>query len=209
MISQRMVMQFRVGNKQQGVVLFFALIALVVMMLAAVALIRSVDTDTSVAGNLAFKQAATISADAGIETAFKILKTGGIDKEVNSTANAALGYYATSEERNLTGKLAQPDAFSWDNSNSALAEGTDMENGKDSSGNTVRFVVERMCHRAGSTSPADCLSGQSEGTGAKDPNKPCYGKCLKPQPVFSPIYRITARVQGPKNTISYVQAYLY
>jgi len=195
--------------RQQGVALFFALIALVVMMLAAVALIRSVDTDTSVAGNLAFKQSATISADAGIETAFKTLKTGGINKELNSTANAALGYYATSEERNLTGTLTQPAAFSWDDSNSALAEGTDMENGKDSSGNTVRFVVERMCHRAGSTSPSDCLSGESLDTGGKQPGGPCVVNCLKPQPVFSPIYRITARVQGPKNTTSYVQAYLY
>ena len=38
---------------QRGVVLFFALIALVAMSLAAVALIRSVDTSTIIAGNLA------------------------------------------------------------------------------------------------------------------------------------------------------------
>ena len=45
--------------KQQGVVLFIALVALVVMSLAAVALIRSVDTNTLIGGNLSFKQAAT------------------------------------------------------------------------------------------------------------------------------------------------------
>lgn len=55
--------------KQRGVVLFFALIALVAMSLAAVALIRSVDTSTLIAGNLAFKQATKNSAEAGIEAA--------------------------------------------------------------------------------------------------------------------------------------------
>ena len=46
--------------KQRGVVLFFALISLLAIMLAAVALIRSVDTSIMIAGNLAFKQAATM-----------------------------------------------------------------------------------------------------------------------------------------------------
>ena len=44
---------------QRGVVLFIALIAMVVMSLAGVALIRSVDTTGSVAGNLAFREAST------------------------------------------------------------------------------------------------------------------------------------------------------
>ena len=57
---------------QQGVVSFIALVALVVMSLAAVALIRSVDTATLIAGNLAFKQAATASADAGVESRYSM-----------------------------------------------------------------------------------------------------------------------------------------
>jgi Tfp pilus assembly protein PilX len=83
------------AHRQRGVVLFFALIAMVVMMLAAVALIRSVDTSTSVAGNLAFKQSATVSADSGVETALALLRTPALDTTINSAANATLGYYAT------------------------------------------------------------------------------------------------------------------
>ena len=60
-------------KQQRGVVLFLALIALVIMSLAAVALIRSVDTNTLIAGNLSFKQAATTSADAGTEAAIAML----------------------------------------------------------------------------------------------------------------------------------------
>ena len=55
---------------QQGLVLFVALIALVAMSLAAAALVRTVDTGVMVAGNLAFKQSATMSADSGITAAY-------------------------------------------------------------------------------------------------------------------------------------------
>ena len=189
--------------------LFFALIALVVMMLAAVALIRSVDTDTAVAGNLAFKQSATTSADSGIETAFALLANPALNKDVNSVENAASGYFATSEERNLTGNLTNPVPFTWDDSNSALATGTGFDSGKDASGNTIRYVIERMCSNAGVPGETICMSGygppSSNGRNPFDPYNPPPAGLQEP----SPVYRVTARVVGPKNTISYIQAYLY
>ena len=54
---------------QQGVVLFIALIILVAMTLAGIALMRSVDTNVLIAGNLAFRQANTMYADTGVEAA--------------------------------------------------------------------------------------------------------------------------------------------
>ena len=48
-------------SRQRGVSLFFALVCLVAIMLAAVALVRSVDTSTLISGNLAFQQSATSS----------------------------------------------------------------------------------------------------------------------------------------------------
>ncbi|MCZ7654374.1 MAG: hypothetical protein M5R42_08960 [Rhodocyclaceae bacterium] len=55
---------------QRGVALPIALIVLVAMVLAAVTLIRSVDTATMVAGNLTLKQSATHAADEGIRQGF-------------------------------------------------------------------------------------------------------------------------------------------
>ena len=52
--------KYSVAKSQKGVVLFFALIALVAMSLAAAALVRSVDSGVLVAGNLAFKQSAIL-----------------------------------------------------------------------------------------------------------------------------------------------------
>ena len=53
----------------RGIVLIMALIVLVAMTLGAVALVRSVYTSNVIAGNLAFQQSATHSADAGVEAA--------------------------------------------------------------------------------------------------------------------------------------------
>jgi Tfp pilus assembly protein PilX len=51
-------------------VLFIALIVLVAMTLAGIAIMRSVDTATLIAGNLAFKQGTVQSSDNGVEQAF-------------------------------------------------------------------------------------------------------------------------------------------
>ena len=56
-------------NTQRGVVLFIALIVLVAMTLAGLGMMRSVDTNNLIAGNLAFKNAATSAGDAAIEAA--------------------------------------------------------------------------------------------------------------------------------------------
>lgn len=200
------------AHRQRGVVLFFALIAMVVMMLAAVALIRSVDTSTSVAGNLAFKQSATVSADSGVETALALLRTPALNTTINSAANAALGYFATAEERNLTGSLTTMAAFTWDDTNSAVATGDGIVAGRDASGNSARFVVERMCTTAVANevpSKANCLFGQGDAGGGSQGVSPGYPGLLQSAASISPVYRVTARVTGPKNTISYVQAYIY
>ncbi len=52
---------------ERGTALFVALIMLVAMSIAAVSLVRSVNTTVVVSGNLAFQQAALQAADYGIE----------------------------------------------------------------------------------------------------------------------------------------------
>lgn len=194
----------RLRNHQKGAVLFFTLIALVIMMLTSVALIRSVDTSTSISGNLAYKQSAVISADSGIETAMATLSSPTLDKDSNTSANAMLGYYATAQQRNLT------TTFTWDNTNSALATGTGITAGKDASGNTMRYVIERMCTATGGPTKANCMFGKGQSAG-KSFGQVDVNKDATPKENLAdiPVYRVTARVVGPRNTISYVQAYLY
>ena len=63
------------SGKQRGVVLLLTLIILVAMTLASIGMMRSVDTATVVAGNLAFKQSTAYAADGGTSTGFNAMTT--------------------------------------------------------------------------------------------------------------------------------------
>jgi type IV pilus assembly protein PilX len=181
--------------KQAGVVLFIALIALIVMSLAAVALIRSVDTNTMIAGNLSFKQSALISADSGVETALSWL---GVDRNLDNNISSS-GYYASFSDDAKA--LA-------DGSNAQPATGANITAGLDSSGNTIRYVIERMCKNTGAANTSHCLygpAGEDENSKSNcDLSNPCVG-----EPTGALLYRITTKVTGPKNTVSYSQAFVY
>lgn len=188
--------------KQRGVVLFIALIALVTIMLAAVALVRSVDTSSLIAGNIAFRRAATSSADAGLENAITWLTTQQVadqaalpaDRGLNNT-NGARGYSA-----NLVGGFVPETATNWTDQQSVNV-------GTDASGNTVRYRIERMCQNSEGIAEAkeNCVFSDAESeTSSK--------KTGNPQPKksgASVMYRVTTRVTGPRNTVSYVQAFIY
>lgn len=203
MNSQNKISSF--GMKQRGVVLFFALIALVVMSLAAVALIRSVDTSTLIAGNLASKQSATSSADSGIETAVNWM-TAVADPTNFDSNNVASGYYAT--------QAADPKTLVWDATDSlpatSTATGADaIVAGLDATGNTIRYVIQRMCRTTGVPAAVNCLFGPppaSTSSQAIRNETEAGGNVSVSQ---SPVYRITARVVGVKNTVSFVQAFVY
>lgn len=200
--------------KQRGVVLFFALIALVVMSLAAVALIRSVDTSTMIAGNLAFKQSATASGDSGLEAGVAALTaTQALMKAGNSNVlmdpnnafnltNAANGYYSNADDSalNLT------DPANWVNASSKLV-------GTDAGGNEVRFIIQRMCRDPDLIlSTTNCVFSSAaldnNGHEVPLPSSICQGTGC-PSIGQSPEYRITSRTAGPANTVSYVQAFVY
>lgn len=205
---------------QQGVVLFVALIALMVMALAAVVLVRSVDTSTLIAGNLAFKQAATASADAGVAAAVPWMVTtqatqasAGKDPWVHldhtfNNDSPTTGYYSSiATPANLT------DAATWAVGTSLPGTGQNFNGaGYDSSnGNTVRYIVQRMCRTANQLlTVANCLLSDATENNASKRGRLSYEAGLgSGATAGSPIYRITARVTGPKNSVSYIQAYAY
>ena len=193
--------------KQKGLVLFVALIALVAMSLGAAALIRSVDTSVLVAGNLAFKQSATLAADYGIETAITWLETNPALVNAN---NKTLGYHATQV---LIGSKTPTDWFKdeaiWNNANSNIAIGDSFVAGTDPlTGNTVRYIVQRMCKNAGAPAEDHCLFGAGSSNTSSQGVKESSEMGAIVIAGSSPMYRVTARVVGPKNTVSYAQAYI-
>ncbi|MDR2238838.1 MAG: hypothetical protein LBE33_00150 [Zoogloeaceae bacterium] len=209
------------AQRQQGLVLFFALIALLVLSLAAAALIRSVDTSTMVAGNLAFKQAATSAGDAGIEAAITWLaqKRDGETRDIftdpqhtlnqdHLTANSESYYSSVHDD---PADPAYIDLFSdanWANDSKSVFVGTDA-----ATGNTTRYIIQRLCRDPNKTIvTAGCLfaGGLTDNNGQHIPllEDVCAGPGC-PTTGQTPLIRITSRVTGPKNTVSYVQAFVY
>lgn len=196
----------RVPRKaQRGVILFVALIVLVAMSLTGIALIRSVDTNLLVAGNLAFRQGATAAADWGIESARVYLKTTIVaNKAALDNDNPAAAYYSTWQSGlDLVGTTATP--FNW--SGAAQLVGTD------SAGNEVRYVLHRMCEASGAATAAgaNCVKAPGGGSGASGSGSTkgtvSYSTLSLPSSTMV-YYRVTVRVLGPRNTLSFVQAML-
>lgn len=183
--------------RQKGAVLFIALIVLVAMSLAGIALIRSVDTTNLIAGNLAFKQGATFGGDWGIEQARTWLQAqtaGDLYGDVSGR------YYASMQTGlDFTGSDPSATPFPW-NTNS-------FDAGSDPAGNSVRYVIHRMCELAGNPGSVNCVRTTAGGTGSGTKGGATYGGFALPS--SSQIYfRVTARVTGPRNTVSYVQVML-
>jgi type IV pilus assembly protein PilX len=188
-------------SRVRGAVLFIALIVLVAMTLAGIAIMRSVDTATLIAGNLAFKQGTMQSSDSGIEQAYQWLLA---NRPTLSSSNLGQGYnsgYATPIWTN-------PAAWT-----SAILAGP-----PDAAGNTVSYQIHRMCNCPDTlyngTSPS-CPAGNQcamdNPTGAGAPPPPAAGDSFAvgaPGYLQDPrvYYRITVRTQGPRNAVSYIQA---
>lgn len=203
------------ARAQRGTTLFFALVSMVAVMLAAVAMVRSVDTATLIAGNMAFQQSATRSGDAGTEAAITWLattQTANSNKNPLSDAShpfnidaAASGYYASlNPAKSLTASTGT--RFVWDSTDSVSV-------GTDAAGNSVRYIIQRMCAASGvSVSATNCLfSGaalDNNGQNIQLPQQVCNGPGC-PTAGQTPMIRVTSRVTGPKNSVSYVQAIIY
>ena len=172
-------------NRQQGESLIIVVILLVVLMISALALVRSSETVGAVAGNVAFKQAATEAGDVGIAAA-----NGWLTALTNAEAAAAGVYYATRKRRRLPGLPAID--FDVDSGNRRQR---------------LQGAVRRRAHVPGPApgrQPDDpvCLTAQDQTGGSKKAGSPSYSGSTA---VF---YRVTVRVKGPRNSESYVQSLL-
>jgi type IV pilus assembly protein PilX len=192
------------SRRQGGVVLFVALIVMVAMSLAAIALIRSVDTTNAIVGNLAFRLASILPANASIEQAASALFSDAdiatVDHIPDKTNDlAAENYYAQRQ----AGEDARgvPLVLQKKSTASTLTKKFDAND----TDTHVTYIIERMCigptvlaqdyiKNCGLVPPVGNPGDTIGDAGAAGLNVP--------------FYRVTVRVDGPKNTASFVQAML-
>ena len=183
-------------TRQKGVVLFIVLIMLVAMTLAGIGLMRSVDTSTIIAGNLAFKQSSLQAADQGVEQSYQWLFANAGTGVLNND-NPAQGFSSASP-------LIEPD---WgDPANWANA----VTLAQDAANNTVSYLIHRMCTEAntvyngsngGIANQCALYTGSGSSGGSSKGVAPGITVAANPQLY----YRITARAVGPRNTQSITQ----
>jgi type IV pilus assembly protein PilX len=196
------------GGHQRGLALLVALIVLVVMSLAGIAMVRSIDTGILVAGNLAFRQGSAHAGQKGIEEARFWLKNNSA-KLADDHSDA--GYYANSQDAlDLTGNLTPTntaDDVKWEGTaGMSAAKCMPEDEGK----NTVCFIIHRLCSTSGiELDSSQCTTRETVAGGSSLGVLRQMGTYQQGAPASVTAYgyyRITVRTRGPRNTVSFLQA---
>jgi type IV pilus assembly protein PilX len=193
----------RTPRSQGGVVLFVALIAMVILSLAGVALVRSVDSSTGVAGNLAFRQASIAPVNQAIEEAVDALfKTKSIASTI--ATNTGLSYYASLQAGEKPNGVPLVLSGNYSTMTTAYnAAGLPLPT-VDVTGLEIRKVIERVCTIDGGATIGTCDLLPPKVSPAGTDNEV---KRIPLPPI--PHYRVTVRVDLPgTNTTTYAQAFL-
>jgi hypothetical protein len=171
------------------------------MSLAGIGLMRSVGNGVAVAGNMALKQATTAAAEQGVAAAMDYLDSLSGAARKNDIGTS---YYASYKPG---GVVFDPVGVghAWWKSNAAVVSvaGTDYE------GMDIRYVIHRLCEANGDVDDTCIRMGVAQKSKF---HAPCGVQGGVPLPCDETKYagfRITTRVVGPKNSVSYVEVVVF
>lgn len=191
----------RTGRMQRGVVMVVTLLALAVMLIGAVALVRSFNTSLFTAGNLAFKRDLANQAERAAAAALTQFEAGGAlgTMAERAASSTAVNYSAQMLPTNAQGiPTALLDATAF-----AAVGVADNDITVADQGVTLRYVVDRLCNNTGSEvtlTSANCTVGptpDARGGSASDLNVATLQSQV--------LYRLSVRVDGPRNTQAFFQ----
>jgi len=178
-------------GRQGGYILLLVLVALGAMMISGIALVRSMDTSQLVAGNLAARNATLHSADLGVQQAVTWLQ-GQATTGVLNADSAANGYYSAGIEQPWT----SPSFWS----TCAACNTTDA------AGNTVSWVISRMCAITGTPNANGNYCSALSGTTSIGGSYSSDAINFSGSPVY--FYRVSVQVRDSRNTTTLSQAFV-
>lgn len=200
---------------QHGAVLLFCLIALTIMLIGAAGLVRSFQSTLFSAGNIGFKRDMRNQSEMAVNLAVGptgYFQTGVLNSSTARAQNLPTANY--SAVMLTTNEQGIPDAFLL--SDSAFAAAYSAPDLTSPDGHvTVRYVIDRLCTSTGderTLATASCiLASTPAAPGGGSLNIQSAERAgLTPGNVSavpqSVVYRITARVIGPRNTMSFFQS---
>lgn len=200
----------RPHRSQRGVMLLFALIALVVMLIASVALVRSFNTSLFTAGNIAFKRDLMNQAERAVPVVMAQMLTGSLSTPLARSASVPASNYSASMLATnaqgiplvLLGNDAGFTAVGVLTNDIAVADQQV----------TLRYVVDRLCDGPGLDTALGADHCNLAGDGAplggsgsdllKAEDASSGGAGAVPQQV---VYRLSIRADGPRRTQAFVQ----
>lgn len=194
------------ARQQRGIVLIFALIALVLLTMAGVGFMRAVDTNKILAGNLAFNRAAVAIADLGMEAARATANNLNPANGLWQHGGIGSGYFASiqplaGDPANIAAFGAYPDYRQYDWTQAIPAVTADpLLNGY-----SIVYLIHRMCQTTGNPRVANCLNNASGGKYMGDVTNANNQGSGDP---LSPMYRVTIQVTGPRQNITYAQVWM-
>lgn len=183
--------------RQKGAVsTLIALIVLVISLLAAMALMRSVDTSTTIASSLTFRQAVLQEAERAYVDAQQNITFA---QPASDNDIPGLGYYA--EPQPATARSAGDVPNVLVNKVSRSIATVKALNAND---NVVTYVVERLCPTSGAASATTCVVPGASLLGGSSSNQSSDNLTPFDNGAYA-AFRLTVRVDGPKGAIAYVQ----
>lgn len=205
------------ATRQRGVVLLFSLIALVIMLIAAAALVRSFQSSLFSSGNIAFKRDLQNQGERAADKVLTAFRAGALSNPTARAANqVASNYSASMLTVNAQGV---PDALRDDTAFAAVGVATnDITPANETSlarqNVSIRYVIDRLCATAGAESTlgaAGCVVANNPvPSGTSAANMQSAERTLgvgggTPTNQPSLIYRLSIKVTGPRNTQSFFQ----
>jgi type IV pilus assembly protein PilX len=188
------------ASRQRGVVLIFTLIILLILTIGAVALMRSMNTSLTSAGNLAFRRDLTNQGEQAVSNVLTLFKAGGALSTAAVTDNhvPANNYSASMLATNTQGVptvLLGPDS-AFNTAYSSTANDITTPTYPDV---TIRYVIDRLCTNVGATVANQCVQSSAA---------PLGGTANGSQSLTPPsatVYRLSVRVTGARSTQVFLQ----
>lgn len=184
-------------KRERGVVMIFTLIVLVILVIGAVALMRSMNTSLLTSGNLAFHRDLVNQGEQAVSNVMTEFKNGtaplsGITTADNINANYKSTVLPTNAQGVPTALLGNNATF-----------GAVGLAANDIAGATpdvvIRYVIDRLCTATGIASTTDCVQATAEPPGGTGNRNTAVA------PPTATVYRLSVRISGPRNTQAFLQ----
>ncbi len=200
-----------IASRQRGVVLLFSLIALVILLIAAVALMRSFNTTLFTSGNIAFKRDLQNQGERAVDKVLTAFGTGALASPVARANNLISSNYSAStlpvNPQGIPLALALSNA---DFTAAWTAPDIDVPDQQV----RIRYIVDRMCDAAGpdkALGASSCVLTDNLPTGGSASNlqgadRAPLGPGLQTAATPGVVYRVSIRVNGPRNTQAFFQS---